>query len=276
MKYCLRYQRFNTELMKSADEILINYNKSDTTLLDFLQKYEEKRIIISVSDIEDFKLTREIEKIKAIRQVYTNFNICMRLETIDNELISELKECGIPFFIRKFVNDWDTFDGLIKLGVSDMYIVETLAFEMDKCGERAHEFGINIRVFPNIAQSQFSNTEDIKKFFIRPEDVHYYESYVDVFEFFGDISKENTIYKVYAIDEQWFGELRELIIGLQDDIDGRYIIPRFGEKRVLCAKKCMKNGKCDLCNTVKELANTLRERDIIVLPPTEDEEEKVR
>lgn len=105
MKYCLRYQRLNTELMNNADEILINYNKSDTTLLDFLQKYEDKRIIISINDIDDFKSTKELEKIKAIKNAYPHFNICIRIEDIDKDIINELKDNKIPFFIKKFVND---------------------------------------------------------------------------------------------------------------------------------------------------------------------------
>lgn len=83
-----------------------------------------------------------------------------------------------------------------------MYIVETLAFEIDKCGNKAHEAGVNIRILPNIAQSQFADTEDVKKFFVRPEDIHHYEPYVDTLEFLCDISKEATIYKIYAIDKK--------------------------------------------------------------------------
>ena len=264
MKYCLRYQKYNTKLMKKIDEILITYNKTDTTLLDFLEKYNDKRIIIAINDFNSFKETNEINIFKSIKEAYPQYNFVLRFSEIDEETLEIVKKYSIPFFMRKFVNDWDTFIGFINLGVSDIYIVETLGFEINKCGEIAHQNNINIRVFPNVAQSQYKNTPDIKKFFIRPEDTIEYESYVDVYEFICDIEQEETMYNIYNKDKKWFGELKEIIVGFNDDLDGRYIIPRFAQARISCGKKCLKNGLCNTCQTVKDLSNTLKEHDIVV------------
>ena len=63
MKYCLIYQPNKERLMSKADELSIIYNRADTTLPDFLEKYREKRIIINID--EDFKES-DFKLIKAL------------------------------------------------------------------------------------------------------------------------------------------------------------------------------------------------------------------
>ena len=154
--------------------------------------------------------------------------------------------------------------GLISLGVSDVYIVEELCFEIDKVAEIAHSEGVNIRVFPNVAQSSWNDSDGITKFFIRPEDVYLYEPYIDVLEFFNSRKRENTLYKIYAIEKKWFGQLSELIVGLNDDIDSRYIASEFGDKRRACRKNCVKGGKCRICDRVVALSQVLEKNNLIV------------
>lgn len=44
--------------------------------------------------------------------------------------------------------------GLIKCGVSELYITDSLGFEIIKVAEIAHSKDVKIRVYPNVAQSQ--------------------------------------------------------------------------------------------------------------------------
>jgi hypothetical protein len=60
-----------------------------------------------------------------------------------------------------------------------------------------HHNNIKLRVFPNICQSSFSETPSIKTFFIRPEDISIYSTFVDVFELITDEEREQVIYKIY-------------------------------------------------------------------------------
>ena len=48
MKYCLTYRPNKEQLMSKADELSINFNRSDTTLPEFLEKY---RIVDSNGDV---------------------------------------------------------------------------------------------------------------------------------------------------------------------------------------------------------------------------------
>ena len=262
MKYCIYYNK-NSKILQEVDEITIKYNRKDTTLLDFLKLYENKRVNIYIADLQEFIENKEIEKLKAIyNSGITNFAI--KLPIYDKDAITMIKETTIPFFIDKRVNNWDLFNGYVDLGVSDIYIVEELCFEIDKVAKIAHEKNVKIRTFPNVAQSQWEDLPDIKKFFIRPEDIDIYSKYIDVIEFFGRDEQIATYYKIYAKDKQWFGQLKEIIIGLNSDIDSRYIIPKFAEKRLSCGKNCLKGGKCAICDRIIDLSKTLEKTNIMV------------
>jgi hypothetical protein len=49
-------------------------------------------------------------------------------------------------------------------GVTDVFITEQLGFEVDKVAEIAHSKNVQVRAFPNVAQSQYEKLDDICKF----------------------------------------------------------------------------------------------------------------
>jgi len=100
MKYCLIYQPNKERLMNKADELSIIYNRADTTLPDFLEKYREKRIIINID--EDFKES-DFKLIKALYEKYSNF--VLKLEKYNEKLVKDIKENHMPYFLGKLVND---------------------------------------------------------------------------------------------------------------------------------------------------------------------------
>ena len=177
-------------------------------------------------------------------------------------------------------------DGYLNLGVSDVYIVNELGFELDKVYDIVHDHNAKVRVFPNIAQSAWTYTPDLKKFFIRPEDIKDYEKYVDVFEIFEgyvdglevyEIAEPiiaETLYRVYAIDTQWYGKLEEIIANFHANLDGRFLHPRWVDRRVRCGKKCLKGSMCDMCNTIAGLGESLEKAGIIVSKPKPEKESK--
>ena len=235
MKYCVPYDR-DFKYLHEVDELIVPFNES----LDFFKRLLDRkrihhsRIILLVEDSIDF-----------------------------NEMYERLKQNDIEFFFGTYVRDWDLFHGFIELGVSDLYIVESLAFELNLLGPAAHAKGISIRVFANICQSSWNEGDSLKSFFVRPEDVETYAPYVDVIEFIEGINY-STLYKIYARDKKWFGDLRDIIVGLDVPLDSRRILPHFAEMRVKCGKKCMKGNPCKLCERVVSAAETLEEQNFIL------------
>ena len=263
MKYCVHYHRNSPfRYFDEVDEIEVTFRKEDLSVPAFLEKYADKDIIMTVNKAEDIPLIADLA------EKYKNFRI--RIDYYEQELKDAVLESNIPFFFMNLVDDWDTLTGMIKLHPTDVYIVNELGFELDRVSKFAHDNNVKIRVFPNVAQSSWGDTEGIKKFFIRPEDIDFYESYVDVMEFFGEEKKISVYYDIYAHDKQWFGKLNEILIDFNSDIDNRGIMPIFAESRVKCGKRCLKGHSCEICPRIEHLAQTLIDHSLIVRPPKKD------
>ena len=266
MKYCVPYFRY-FKYAKEVDEIIIPFNESLDIIKRFIEEKEiQSRIILEVDDSDMF--SENFNDYLPILKNLSGYDSAICFSQYHKEfknIYSELKDNNIKFFFKTFVRDWDTFHGLINVGVSDIYIVENLGFELNLLGPVAHASEVSIRVFANVCQSSWSENNPIKSFFNRPEDVYLYEPYVDVIEFFGTEKHEQEVmYKVYAKDKKWFGDLSEIIIGLNMELDSRCLVAAFAPTRIKCGKKCIKGKPCNICDRIIELSQTLQENDIMI------------
>jgi hypothetical protein len=273
MRYCVDYKR-DFKYLKEVDELNIVYNRKDTSLLEFLLLYKDKRINIAIHDESDFIDNECIKLFDAFKEQYPELNFVFKLNSyrISRDLFEIIKasEQKYKVFFDEFVRDWDTLNGYLELGVSDVYIVEELGFEIENAAAVAHAHNTQIRVFPNVAQSSWNRSPALRKFFIRPEDVDIYESYVDVMEFFARTDNPDSIatyYKIYAIDKKWFGKLNEMILSFDNDIDSRCILSIFAERRLNCGKRCSKGRPCNVCGAIEQLSATLEEQQMIITKP---------
>lgn len=269
MNYCL-YNSKNKYLDK-VNEILISLpliKELDLKkLVDTLSLYEDKQINLLFKDVKDCLENHGPQVIQAIKVKYPNLNLVLVLPTYtdtedDYELLQMIKFSKLPYFYRHLATNWETLHGLINLGVSEIYIAEALCFELDKVAEILHSRNIKVRTFPNIAQAAWKIENNLKAFYIRPEDVEIYESYIDTLEFFYcEKAEEETCYKIYAINKKWPGPLNEIIKELDSEINGSFIIPHFAEKRIRCGQKCLKGGSCQMCNRCEEMSTVLDKKD---------------
>jgi len=276
MKYCLDWRGHNDDLLQQADEINVDLTKArdlnKENLLLFCEQYKDKRINLCIDDFEtginEGYISLALETIKE-----SPYNIAIRLPGLNdlcNKIKEEHPECKI--FFNDYITDWDKLYKYLDFGVSDIYITETMGFALQYIGPIVHEKGTQVRVFPNVTQSIHTEMDDIKKFWIRPEDIEIYEPFVDVYEFWGDPKKIATYFDIYSKDKKWAGNLKEIIIGMKQDINSNCILPRFGERRVRCEKTCLKGGPCNLCDTIFELSKNLEDNDFRIIYKKNKEE----
>ena len=268
MKYCVPYYK-NFRYNANINEVILNYNDYRDSIIDEIIKQnwnEDQRIII------DARLGGTEEIIPILKMCQKNHNnLVIRIDIIQNDFMIALKEADIPFFFANHSNTADEIYGLIKRGVSDVYITESLAFNIAEVGLYCKNKGINVRVIPNIAQYKpgFKNEiPDPCKFFIRPEDVELYAPYVDVFEIIAPDDRLSVIYEIYR-NEQWIGDLKTLIVGLEDNFYNSGLIPYFGTERLKCRQKCMQE-KCNLCLQMKELADRFNKNQLEITREKKD------
>lgn len=273
MKYCIPYSK-KSKYKDKVDELIFPYDREKNiaigkTLLDSGDLFSNQRVIIEILDYNFFTQWKTLEIFKELKIKKPELNFALKFcfkqfRGKDKAVYQELRESGIPFFFDYRANTWESFDALIQLGVSDIYVSEALGFELSKLGPVAHAAGISIRVFANVCQTILPWIDSLKSFFIRPEGVPSYEPYVDVIEFYGDTNVQDVMYKAYALDKQWFGPLKEIIIGLDSEIESPRLMRAFEVMRVRCGKKCLKGIKCNMCNEIAELSCTLKEKNLYI------------
>jgi hypothetical protein len=233
-----------------------------------MQEHKDQRINLFIKDEADFIKNNSIKFFNALKKEHPELDFAFKLTEyyISKEVYEIIHNSEIKHkvFFSDFVDNWDTLWGFLFLGVSDIYIVEELGFELNQVAEAAHAYGTQVRVFPNIAQSSWTKTPALMKFFIRPDDVETYEPYVDVMEFLGKEDSIETYYKIYAIDKAWFGPLKEVIIGFDGEIDSRFILPIFAEWRIRCGKRCLKGHPCKICKSIEDLSMVLKEKNLMI------------
>ena len=257
MKYCLKYTNICTKLNR-ADEISIKYIE-DKGLVDFMKKFSSQRIILRV-DTWNFS-QNEIRKLIAIRKQYPEYNFTVALSNLDKDIVPVFQKENIPFFEDEPCQDWETFNLLLEVGVSDIDISGPLAFEMSKVKRVLNSFNrkVVIRATPNKVVKFREGTDDLVGFYIRPEDVEMYEDFIDVLEFEG-LEHQDTFFSIYAENKSFIGNLNQCIYNFQKPIDNKGLITLFGEKRRDCGRQCLSGGCCNRCYTLADLAKPMGER----------------
>ncbi len=194
--FCLNYYPSQSYL-KDADEFRIKYRPADRSLEDFLKEYQNKSIVIDVTDTFD---ELDAKLFKGLSEKYHNIKLIIDYHNKDHLVL--VQEYEIPYFFINSISTIDELTGYIKYHPTDMYICEELGFSLDKVSKILHDNNIKVRVYPNICQSSFSETPSILTFFIRPEDISIYSTFVDVFELISDQDRQEVIYKIKSINKR--------------------------------------------------------------------------
>ena len=264
MIFSIPYKRKFSYFNQPNIEIDINYKPKVKQLEDFIIKYNQKRINLIFNSWEDFDQGRDPDLILAFRQKYPTCNLVMRLPSYSSQIQTLLIQKGLPHYYYIFANKWDIFNGLLDTSVTDIYVTEDLCFSMDIIKQKAQEKNKRLRTFCDVCQTSWPQSNSLRTFFIRPEDINLYNKYIDVVEFFdAEHNKDslNTLYDLYNNGKRWAGPLKEIIKGFKDDTDSYYLIPYFGEKRLNCNKRC-NISSCSFCVQLSSLAKTLKQRQI--------------
>ena len=269
MKYCVPY--YSTfRYPNLIDEIILEYKQHNDNIIEFVtNNYSQKqRIIVDVAG-----RTKEMEDIipilRKLYQAHENMSVRIPLYAQDfenNKFSYEyIHEAGMSFFFSDFCRTKDEVYAFIQRGVTDVYIVEGLAFDIKEVGEYCHDNDINVRIIPNMAQYPLNQKDVIPaayKFFVRPEDVDVYENYVDIMELAGPADRMSVLFNIYK-SKQWLGDLKELILGLDDSFINTGMVPYFGTQRLNCKHKCMLE-QCNLCSEMQKIAKQFDDTNVTI------------
>lgn len=257
MKFSIKFYK-GCRVLSKADEVILLYDSRHTNLIEYVKDYpQEIRIIVDISTYMDRDLFSNLEIWRAAMAEHPNFAI--KMQCYNEELAAALQDVDIPFFIATYIDTFELLEKYVKLGVSDVYICNDLGFSIKKVSKICKANHINVRVYPNIAQSSLPSSEreqlGLRIFFIRPEDLEYYEPYVDIIEFFGPLEKQSVLFEIYK-SGKWLSNLSELILGLNRQVNNIAILPDFAEVRLNCGNVCEKDNKCRYCDKMGSFVDT--------------------
>lgn len=242
-------------------EVMITYKRTLEENIEIIKEYKDKRVVFLV---DKFILNEHnIDEAKLLSETYKEIVFCAE----DLETGKALREFEIPYFFgRGFVaTTFDAIKQILDLGVTDIYIGGTLGFSLEKVSNLVKD--VKIRVIPNIAQYSgvildlgLDHVTPMTSFWIRPEDIGMYEELVDVIEFFGNKTLQETFYSIYAIDGSFEGALNILISGMSA-VNNKSLPSEFTESRLSCEKKCNFN-RCHRCLKYENLAKLIDENNL--------------
>lgn len=248
MKYCLSSRQTKIYLNK-ADEISVE-SRDYRQISDLFIDYPDKMIILDIPTI-DFE-----EKIQnaIIQYGEISENFCCRIYNLN--LVNWFKEHNIKFYYGYPINNYYDARGLVDLGVEYIKITAPLTFDMNGL----KNWNVKFRMVPNVAYDAYiPRTNGIYGQWVRPEDVNYYENTIYAFEFEdADLTKERTLYDIYAENGNWPGNINLLLTNLNRDADNRGLPEEFGEIRSNCRQRCMMDGACHFCETAFNFEKSIR------------------
>lgn len=280
MKYALRYySTFDPHVLDTADEVIIKYTHKTMDLIDFIQEHKNQRVVVNIAEYDDlsFFVADNIEILEIAKKqaeggfavLLTNASTEDKASTIEM-IVDHLKSAKIDFFFSNKCTNLAEARLYLNYGVRDIYVSKMLGFDLKTLRNVINSYGraVNVRAVPNVLQPCWDENAELHTvmpiysyFFIRPEDTQYYEEYIDIFEFGGDIAKQHTYEKVYR-SGVWVGDLRDLIVGTASNISvyNQGISLIFGKTRTTCKLGCMGDSKCQRCPLLFKLAATMKEK----------------
>lgn len=255
MNYCLSSQ-VGPEYMAKAQEIRVKYKNLDS-LLNIYEINSQATIVLTISSQIDKSTIRwdEIEKYSRMWQKR------LLIETDSFDIMDACKALDIKFFYAIPINSFYELKALVDLGCSDVKIDAPLTHMLDK----VDKYDITIRMCPNVAYyAHIPRDNGVIGSWVRPEDVDFYEQYIDVFEFEDcDAKKERALYRVYAEQESWYGSLNDLITNLNYPGDSKLVHRDFPILRGYCGQRCVSGSNCTACYRILDLAQPEKVRKIL-------------
>ena len=256
MKFAMPFN-YNNYNQSDVDQIILKWDNTEKQLENlpkFLQQNIEQHDITLAVPSKDSFTSVELTLMSELCQKYDNFKV--RFDALTQEELQIIYQNNIRFFLNKYCGCLDEYAAVRQMGVSDVYVSGELAFNMEKVSlgllhknEEGYYRSPVIRVVPNLVQTA-EGLPDYKGFFIRPEDIEYYSNYVDVFELYihkDDNLTPAALLRAYKQEQTWFGDLSELILGLDTPIDNKRLSDDWGKIRSRCCKRCELYSNCNCC-----------------------------
>ena len=250
MKYCLS-SRQSMEYLRQADEIKVAA-RDHKSIPDLTEKYPNADIILNLGPTGDERITHENIKTYNIL-CKGKFIVCT--PEVSPETRHFFESNDIKYYWGYAISTPYELKAIAE-NTKVCYVVlgAPLFFQQDMVAR----YNIPVRAVPNVAHYNYLPHEDgVNGTWIRPEDIKLYEPTVAAIEFegFERQEQEQALYRIYAKDAAWSGELDMIVQNLGAKPTNRMIPEDLAQVRRNCGQKCAAFGACRLCYRYFSLAD---------------------
>lgn len=244
-------------------EFDITFKKTSSldNLLDFLEKYEDKRVNISFSEGINYSV------LKSAVRLYDN--IAVKLHASDIQECMKLKDINVKYY---FDNSYPavnlcSLDALIALGVSDVYLADDLCYNLERTYSYCRSKGVKTRMVLNRIPSTVPfKGDDPKSPIWMPRDIDTLSQYIDIFEFENDLDDMyfDVLFRTWFEDKAWNNNVREINLDLNLDIYDNTMLPIVSLKKIRCGRRCSQRAgnECDVCKEMSDISTILHDKGV--------------
>lgn len=256
-----------------ADEYNITFSNKPNNfenLIEFLSNHPDERFNITI-DTKEYEF--DFNKLKILNNINKNIHI---VTSFHENHFEQLKDLGIKFYFAPDfpIANFRLFDYVIKLGVTDVYIMDDLCYDLKRVKKAASAAGVSVRLILNQIPSIIPDKgTDVRAPWFIPETIDELSKYIDVAEFDSGNSwaRLEVLYKIWFKKKEWRENLRAINPSLEINIFNQSMIPDFAIYKMNCRYRCAYGSACKKCNQFVDLAKDLYNKQIEYIPlKTED------
>lgn len=241
--------------------------------MEFLSKYPDIRFNITIDSSE---YNFDYNRLRILKNINPNIHI---VTSLHHNYYEKLKELGISFYFSPDfpISNYRLLDYAIKLGASDVYIMDDLCYDLKRVRKAADAAGIHIRLVLNHIPSMLPNRgSDVRAPIFIPETVDELSKYIDTVEFDDGNSwaRLEVLYKTWFIKKQWRENLQAINPDLEIEIPNQSMIPDFTIYKMNCGYRCAYGSVCKKCDQFYEMAKDLESKNIEYVIQKEEEGEE--
>lgn len=254
-----------------GDEYNISFdnevNKFDT-LFNFILNHKDLRFNIRIKNMT-------FQQMKALDNISDNVYFKYDRGITDDEH-QQLKGEHLKFFFNEKIapNCLILLEEQLELGVTDVYILDDLCYNLEKVRKMCNKFNVQVRTILNKIPSQRQDKgTNYKTPYFTPEIMDDLSEYIDVGEFeTNSWTRIKTYYKIWFQKEEWKENINFLYPELTIDVLNQSLIPNFLTFRLNCGYRCGYGSVCNKCVQFAELAETLYKKGYVYNPEGEEGE----
>ena len=244
MKFCL-HSRVSGNYLAKADEIKVD-TRDYNSIPDLFEKYPDKDIVLELfhkDNVSWDELQRWV--------ILGKGHLILCLDKPED--IRKAQDINARYYLGYPVTSYFELQALLFHNVEYVVVGMPLFFETKKL----QSFETKFRCIPNVAYIDGIWRQDgVCGQWIRPEDLDLYEDIFDVIEFSHvKVENEEALYRIYAEQHEWPGELGMIITNLNYYGENRMLQRTLTESRMNCGQRCQSGGACQICYRSLNLAN---------------------